>query len=138
MLKDIKYTTDTHNRRYAACAYVHIAGSNVRTPGLAPDIVPIMPTTTHFEYHSEGLVWGISRSQLPMLPAYAFTNYKVQGRSFECMVIDLFDSKSIQSAYVMLSQAKSLDSVAIMRCFDPSKIGQKLPQYFCDVFDRFM
>lgn len=51
-LTDIKYTVDSQGRHYAKCAYVHIPGSNIRAPGLAPDIVPIMPVSTSFGYIS--------------------------------------------------------------------------------------
>jgi hypothetical protein len=45
-LQDIKYKTNTHGHQRAVCACVHVPGSRVNTPGLPPDIVPILPETT--------------------------------------------------------------------------------------------
>lgn len=136
ILQSVKYETDSSGRRYAACAYVKIANSGLCAPGLEHDVVPILPSSSNFVYEADGLVYNISRKQLPMLPAYAFTDYKVQGRSLTKVIIDLFDSKSSQSAYVMLSRATQLSGVAIMRWFPPGKINKRLPQHFRDEFSR--
>jgi hypothetical protein len=74
--------------------------------------------------------------QLPLLPAYAFTDYKIQGRSLTHVIIDLESCRSLQSAYVMLSRATSLKGVAIMRWFDPSRIYKPLSQQFRNEFSR--
>jgi hypothetical protein len=73
---------------------------------------------------------------LPLLPGYAFTDYKIQGRSLTKIVVDLEGCRSLQSAYVMLSRASSLKGIAIMRWFDPYKIQRQLPQQFRNEFER--
>jgi hypothetical protein len=143
--------------RYAVCAYVHIPGSRLQAPQLEYEVVPILPIRTNFTYRAEspiedddrpdngkggkkknkmGISFNISRLQLPLLPAYAFSDYKIQGQSLTNIIIDLQGCRSLQSAYVMLSRAKSLKGVAIMRWFDPGKIYKALPQQFRDEFLR--
>jgi hypothetical protein len=143
VLRDLKYEVDKHGNRYAVCAYVHIPSSHLQAPGLDYEVVPILPTRSYFSYKTfasdngdddsihdraqkkrqlKGPSFSISRLQLPLLPAYAFTDYKIQGRSLTNVIIDLQGRCSLQSAYVMLSHATSLKGVAIMRWFDPSKI----------------
>jgi hypothetical protein len=84
----------------------------------------------------KGPTFNISRLQLPLLPAYAFTDYKIQGHSLSTVIVDLQGCRSLQSAYVMLSRAKSLKGVAIMRWFDPGKIYRPLAQHFRVEFAR--
>ena len=84
----------------------------------------------------KGPSFNISRLQLPILPAYAFTDYKIQGRSLTHVIIDLQGCHSLQSAYVMLSCATSLKGIAIMRWFDPGRINRSLSQQFRDEFAR--
>ena len=152
ILKDIKYDTDEDGKRYAVCAYVHIPGCKLQAPDLEYEVVPILPVRSYFTYGSDqatpdedntdgkrkkkGPSFGISRLQLPLLPAYAFTDYKIQGQSLSAVILDLQGCRSLQSAYVMLSRAKSLKGIAIMRWFDPNKIHNTLPQQFRDEFAR--
>ncbi|EGO18446.1 hypothetical protein SERLADRAFT_350232, partial [Serpula lacrymans var. lacrymans S7.9] len=50
-------------------------------PGLEEGRVPVFPAPTTFKYKINETSHSISRRQLPMLPAFAFTDYKFQGRS---------------------------------------------------------
>lgn len=136
-LVDVKYHLDAKGRKLPSCAYVHIPGSRIHIEGLRPDIVPIVPTVTRFPYNSpSGGTFPISRLQLPLLPAYAFTDYKSQGRTLECAIVDLTDANSLQSIYVMLSRVKSLSGLLILRWFKPTKMYQRLQQEFRDEFER--
>ncbi|KAJ7656087.1 hypothetical protein DFH06DRAFT_899129, partial [Mycena polygramma] len=54
-----------------------------------------------------GESFSICREQLPLLPAYAYTDYKSQGRSLKWVIVDLNGCHSLQSVYVMLSRATS-------------------------------
>jgi ATP-dependent DNA helicase PIF1 len=133
----IKYTKDARGRRFATCAYVTVPGSCMRAVDEHEDLVPILPASCTFKYEDpQGAKYSISHSQLPLLPTFAFTNYKVQGRSLERVVVDLVSCRSLQSVYMMLSWAKSLDSLAILRWFPPRKIFQRLLQDFRDEFAR--
>jgi hypothetical protein len=66
---------------------------------------------------TRGLIWIKS---LPTTPAYAFTEYKCQGRTFDKAVIDLSTLNiptpvSRGSAYVMPSRVKDSAGLAIVR-----------------------
>ena len=78
----------------------------------------------------EGGKCNIIRSQLPLLPAYAFINYKIQGHSLDQVIIDLHLCCTLQSAYVMLSRARSLEGILIMQFFKPDVIYRTLSEQF--------
>ena len=116
---------------------------------LAYEIVPILPVQSHFLYYEVpkkrkddqkggtsvlGACYSISQTQLPLLPAYAFTDYKIQGRSLSAAIVDLQGCSSLQSVYVMLSGAKSLNGITILQYFYPKQIYQSLSQQFQDEF----
>lgn len=137
ILEHVKYETDELGRRYALCAYVRIKNSGIQSEQLQSDVIPILPVMSNFRYSQRGgLSFNIQRSQLPLVPAYAFTDYKVQGRSMDKAVMDLSSCYSLQSAYVMLSRAKSLAGVGILKWFPPSRINTRLSQEFRDEFAR--
>jgi hypothetical protein len=136
VLKEIKFESDEDGNRYAACAYVHIPGCKLQAPGLPPEIVPIMPSLTTFTYKAGDLKFAVSRTQLPLLPAYAYTDYKAQGRSLAKVLVDLSACRSLQSVYVMLSRAGSLKDIGVVRWFPPKKINQRLQEEFRVEFER--
>jgi len=136
ILKDIKYELDDDGNRYAVCAYVHIPGCKLQAPGLPQEIVPIVPSLTTFTYKAGDLKYSVSRTQLPLLPAYAYTDYKAQGRSLAKVLVDLSTCRSLQSVYVMLSRASSLQDIAIIRWFPPTKVNQRLQEEFRVEFER--
>jgi hypothetical protein len=89
-IRSIKYRTDTDGHRYAVIAYVHIPNCGLKMSGLEADVVPISPVSTWFKYKSpSGQKFGISRKQLPLLPAFAYTDSKSQGRSLSHAIVDL-------------------------------------------------
>jgi ATP-dependent exoDNAse (exonuclease V) alpha subunit len=137
VLKDIKYEEDHEGRRFAVCAYVHISGCCLAAPGLEPEVVPIVPVKTSFQYSQVGHApFSISRTQLPLLPAYAYTDYKSQGRSLPLVLLDLTGCNTLQSLYVMLSRATSLQNLAVIRWFSPAIISKRLSAEFRSEFER--
>ncbi|KAK7022628.1 P-loop containing nucleoside triphosphate hydrolase protein [Favolaschia claudopus] len=131
-LVEVKYDVDESANRFAKCAYVHIPGSGIHVHGQALDVVPILPVSVSFSYNG----FSISRTQLPLLPAYSYTDYKSQGRSLKKVIIDLSTCRSLQSAYVMLSRATSLEAIAVLRQFEPKKIYKRMAQEFRAEFSR--
>ena len=139
-LRDITYDTDSNGLRFAVCAYVHIPGCGLQISGLGFEVVPILLIKMAFVYAprhvtSEASVGesgkcNIVRSQLPLLPAYAFIDYKIQGRSLDRVIIDLHSCRTLQSAYVMLSRVRSLEGILIMRFFKPDVIYRTLSEQF--------
>jgi hypothetical protein len=91
---------------------------------------------TTFTYKAGDLKFTVSRSQLPLLPAYAYTDYKAQGRSLTKVLVDLSGCRTLQSVYVMLSRAGSLQDITIVRWFPPKKITQRLQEEFRVEFEH--
>jgi hypothetical protein len=99
-------------------------------------IVPLFPQRSYIKYTHHSQTCDFSRLQIPIVPAYAYTDYKSQGRSLQHAIVDLASSRSLQSLYVMLSRVKSLSGLAILRWFPPGKISQPLSHKFQDEFTR--
>ncbi len=63
----------------------------------------------------------VTRTQLPILPAFAITTYKAQGLTMNKIVVDLqvpLGTLKVASIYVPLSRVKRVEDVAILRPFD--------------------
>ena len=108
--------------------YLKIAGCGASIPGLGEDVVPIAPRSASIQFNI--LVGGASyksfrRSQLPLVPAYSYTDYKSQGRTLERAVVDLATARG-QGVYVMLSRVKSLDGLMILRWFPSKRVLQRM------------
>jgi ATP-dependent DNA helicase PIF1 len=135
ILKKIKYSVDEKGRRYADCAWVEI--KHVVNDVEYTKLVAIVPNSTYFHYTADnGLKYSISRRQLPLLPCYAYTDYKSQGRGLSEVIVDLNGCKLLQSVYVMLSRATSLQSVAVLRSFKPHTMNSRLGEEFREEFLR--
>ncbi|PPQ71220.1 hypothetical protein CVT26_010999 [Gymnopilus dilepis] len=138
VVQDIKYDEDDQGIKYARVAYVLFPGCGVRMDGLEDDVVPIFPVTTRIEHSNLQSLAGsksFSRSQLPLVPAYVYTDFKSQGRTLTRVIVDLFTARG-QGVYVMLSRVKSLDGLLILRRFPPSKVYHRLPQELRDELTR--
>ena len=63
----------------------------------------------------------VTRTQLPIVPAFAITTYKAQGLTMNKIVVDLqvpLGTSQVASIYVPLSRVKIAEDVAIFRSFD--------------------
>src|ERR1700733_16266136 len=78
------------------------------------DVIPILPEKTSFKYNIPGQKgYNVSRSQLQLLPAYAYTTNKIQGQSLKHALVDLKSARGTQALYVMISHAMALDNLVI-------------------------
>ena len=103
IVKKIIYQTSDEGHE-AVCIHIHIWSSPITLEGLMPGIVPIFPRLVSFNCKSQqGTRIKISWTQLPLLPAWAFTDYKVQGASLNTVIMDLTSAQGMQHAYIMLS-----------------------------------
>lgn len=140
IVQDVMYSSDDVGRRYASVAYVRIKKSGLFGEGLKEDVVPILPERVYFEYRYTTLVGQekrrVSRMQLPLVPAYAYTDYKSQGRSLDCVVVDPASARTLQGVYVMLSRVKSLNGLAILRWFPEGKVYQRMSEEMREEFSR--
>jgi hypothetical protein len=107
VLRDVIYRNVPEGRE-AVCAYVQMPVSSLQVNGLERSLMPIFPQSTQFTYNtSSRSKIQISCSQLPLIPGWAFTDYKVQGTSLESVIVDLYSVRGLQNAYVMLSRVKA-------------------------------
>lgn len=113
-----------------------MAKSGSFAPDLDDDVVPIIPERTTFEVKimtSEGLQkCNVTRLQLPLVPAYSYTDYKSQGWSLDKAIVDLASARSLQGVYVMLSRVKSIKGLGILRWFPAVKLYQRLSEELRD------
>ena len=140
VLRDIRYEEGEEGYRVAIVAYVEISGAGHVSDSLSENIVPIFPESTYFAWDAPASLGGgrhrIARLQLPLLPSYAYTDYKSQGRTLERAVVDIESAQSLQGVYVMLSRVRSLSGLAVLRPFASHKILSRLSQELRDELDR--
>jgi ATP-dependent exoDNAse (exonuclease V) alpha subunit len=63
----------------------------------------------------------ITRTQLPIVPAFAITTYKAQGLTMNKIIVDLhvpLGTMQVASIYVPLNRVKRAEDVTILRPFD--------------------
>ena len=65
---------------------------------------------------------NFQRFQLPLAPAFAFTDFKCQGRTLQKVAVDLSSRVTGTAAYVMLSRVQRLQDLLILRPFRESNI----------------
>lgn len=92
--------------------------------GVPEGIIPILPSRVGFSVCVEGEKIKMERAQVAIVPGYAFTDYKAQGQTLECVIIDISKpptgSLSPFSVYVALSRSRGRKSIRILRDFDPA------------------
>ena len=106
-------------------------GQKINAPGLPMDVVPVLPETNSFKYKDlGGKTFYISRTQSPLVLAYAFAANKIQGQSLKLALVDFKSAKGTQALYVMILQAVSLGNLAVMRWFPSRNVDCRLsPEY---------
>ncbi|KAJ8473524.1 hypothetical protein ONZ51_g7821 [Trametes cubensis] len=131
---------ETEGILYATVAYVRIPGAGQVCHDLPIDLVPVFPETVKFKctmlVSGQKVVKEITRKQLPLVPAYAYTDYKGQGKSLTYAVVDIASANSLQGVYVMLSRVRSLSGLLILRAFTPNKVCSRLSQELRDELAR--
>ena len=98
--------------------------TNAVFEGVPHGTIPISPSEIGFGVDTEGGRVKVTRRQLAVVPGYAFTDYKAQGQTMECVIVDISKppSGSISpfSVYVALSRSRGRNTIRILRDFDPS------------------
>ena len=95
-----------------------------------PGLYPICPTSRNW-YLDQARKYPklrITRSQLPLAPAYAFSIHSLQGDNPEMLAADccISETTSRQTCYVALSRAKLRESIFLMRPF-PQEMFKRNP-----------
>jgi len=89
-------------------------------PGLQRGQAPLFPIAKKFRIGKPSV--SVQRRQLPLTPAYAFTDFKSQGQTINHVIVDL--GKTVQfalspfNAYVALSHSKGRDTIRLLRDFE--------------------
>jgi hypothetical protein len=90
-------------------------------PGLSKNQVPLMPEKCNFTFGSQPST-RVTRRQLALTPAYAFTDFKSQGQTIDHVLVDIGRTTcfglSPFNAYVALSRSRGRDTIRLLRDFD--------------------
>ena len=96
----------------------------VQLEGLEKNVLPLVPLERTFMIvHGKGLK-TIRRKQLPVTPAYSFTDYRSQGQTIDHSSIDIATPPSGGpgltpfNVYVALSRGRGRDNIRLLRDFD--------------------
>jgi ATP-dependent exoDNAse (exonuclease V) alpha subunit len=92
--------------------------------GAPEGVIPISPSTVRFSVDTDSGKAKLERRQLAIVPGYAFTDYKAQGQTLECVIVDIAKPPSGAlspfSVYVALSRSRGRNTIRILRNFDPA------------------
>lgn len=139
VVQSVYHNEDSDGNMVAVVAYVLIPGCGMHLPHLEKNVVPIFPVATRINFtikvSNHATVKGFTRKQLPLVPAYAYTDFKSQGRTLTNVIVDLYTAKG-QGVYVMLSRVKSISGLAVLRWFPPSKVYDRLSAELRNELDR--
>ena len=106
---------------------------------LSPHVVPISPVTKSFTINVGGTNKTVTRTQLPMTSAYAFTDYRAEGQTITPAIVDIgrppTGSLTPFNVYVALSRAKGRDSIRLLRDFD-ERLLQRHPNEYLRIEDE--
>ncbi|KAF9033548.1 hypothetical protein BJ165DRAFT_1357087, partial [Panaeolus papilionaceus] len=101
--------------------------SKVQIAQLPINVVPLTSVTQSIDAmmpNDEYL--RISRTQIPVLPNFAMTDYSSQGKSRQDNPVDIKFCKSFQGVYTCLSRGTSLSGTLIVRDFSDNKLRGQL------------
>ncbi|KAJ3548530.1 hypothetical protein NM688_g5285 [Phlebia brevispora] len=119
-LRKVRYKINKFGERQLLSCVVYVPGSTIPCiDGLAPHEVPVLEESKKWCIKSQKSkkMLQIMRTQVAIQPAYAFTCHRVQGQTFDRIIVDLQGCSGPEAPYVMLSWARSLEGVAILRPF---------------------
>ena len=104
----------------------------------------LCPTYDYLRAKHEDNYFSVRRTSFMISPADTMTVYAAQGSTFEAVVADMQRPPNLDSCkhwlacYVMLSRAKSLEGLLVLRPATRSELGARPPQYLLDELDRLL
>ena len=102
----------------------------------------LRPSYAYLRARHENSYISIRRTSFSVMPADTLTVYAAQGSTFEAVVADMQRPPSLDpgkhwlACYVMLSRAKSLSGLLILRPATRQELCNRPPQYLLDELDR--
>jgi hypothetical protein len=107
---------------------------------LPAKVVPISPITKSFSIDVAGTKKTVTRTQLPITSAYAFTDYRAEGQTIVPAIVDIgrppTGGITPFNIYVALSRAKGRDGIRLLRDFDERLLQQHPSEYLRFEDDR--
>ncbi|KAI6115144.1 hypothetical protein EDD16DRAFT_1461021, partial [Pisolithus croceorrhizus] len=93
---------------------------------LKQSMIPIEPATRSFHLkikeNAHHMTWSIQCCQFPITPAYAFTDYRSQGQTLPCVIIDittpLSGTLNLFNLYIAQSRSHSRLQICLLHDFD--------------------
>ncbi|KAF8452765.1 hypothetical protein L210DRAFT_964439 [Boletus edulis BED1] len=90
---------------------------------LEEGVLPLVPMERKFNIIRAGKEKKtITRQQLPLTAAYAFTDYRSQGQTIENVIVDIGHPPTGEltpfNAYVALSQSRGRETIRLLRASD--------------------
>ena len=111
--------------------YVLVKLDRTKAPsleGLHQNVIPIVPVTKTFTVNKDGSKITVSRTQLPLTLAYAFTDYRAQGQTLEPVIVNIgpppYGRLTPFNVCVALSRGTSRNNICLLRDFDISLLQQ--------------
>ncbi|KAJ8580064.1 hypothetical protein M405DRAFT_891925 [Rhizopogon salebrosus TDB-379] len=90
-------------------------------PGLPPRHIPLSPICSKFTIGSNPSI-RVTRQQLALIPAYAFTDFKSQGQTIDHVLVDIGKTTcfglSLFNAYVALCCSRGRETIRFFKDFD--------------------
>lgn len=99
----------------------------IHIDGLPPNVVSI--ESTPYTYNSRGK--HVSLQQFPVVLAYAITDYKCQGQTYDFIVMDPKKPRGFAqpaSLYVQLSRVRTINALSILRPFSEEELRAPLSE----------
>ena len=85
-------------------------------------MIPIVTVKKNFTINKNGTKTTVTRYQLPLTLAYAFTDYRSQGQTLEPVIVDIgpppFGHLKTFNVYVALSGGTGRDGIRLLHDFD--------------------
>ncbi|KAF6745670.1 hypothetical protein DFP72DRAFT_824161 [Ephemerocybe angulata] len=116
-------------RKYLDVLYVELTNPphTVNLPHLPKNVVPLTRNTESIDAQLPNDEYvRLARSQIPVLPNFAMTDYSAQGKTRKHNVVDLTECRNFQAVYTCLSRGTSLKGTLVVRDFEDSLLKGEL------------
>ncbi|KAF8120368.1 hypothetical protein EV363DRAFT_1477910 [Boletus edulis] len=101
--------------------------------GLDENVIPLIPMERNFTITTGNKNKTVVRSQLPVTPAYAFTDYRSQGQTIRHAIIDIAPPPTGAltpfNIYVALSRCRGRENIRLLREFDEKLLTKHPSEY---------
>ena len=116
--------------------YVLVKLNRTKAPSLEnlpQNVIPIVPVKKTFTITKNGTKMTVTRYQLPLTLAYAFTDYRSQGQTLEPVIVDIgpppYGRLTPFNVYVALSRGTGRDNIRLLREFDETLLQHHPSEY---------